>query len=282
MDIVTLAAARKAARTFSADDAGKAMVVGADGVIVAETIAAGEVVIDDTLAIQGAAADAKATGETVNALHLGLAPLMLNNLLDGTTWTSGKYINYDSGNTVNSDSANASAYIDVTGISKIVYTRVYSTSSSIKWGIAFYDESKTYISGQRCARSQPESTYKLYVADVPAGAKYVRITVGNQSITNFKPGAIVADAGDLDAMAPTRMNAAASDISALKANLGTAHTTAQSNIADGEYFCYNGTTLCQATAAIASGETITIGTNCQVVTLDAVLNALAAAIAAIE
>lgn len=67
MDIVTLAAAKKAARSFGSAAAGKAAVVGADGVLTPETIAAGEVVIDDTLAIEGAAADAAATGAAIAA-----------------------------------------------------------------------------------------------------------------------------------------------------------------------------------------------------------------------
>lgn len=67
MDIVTLAAAKKAARSFGSAAAGKVAVVGADGVLTPETIAAGEVVIDDTLAIEGAAADAAATGAAIAA-----------------------------------------------------------------------------------------------------------------------------------------------------------------------------------------------------------------------
>ena len=67
MDIVTLAAAKKAARSFGSAAAGKVAVVGADGVLPPETIAAGEVVIDDTLAIEGAAADAAATGAAIAA-----------------------------------------------------------------------------------------------------------------------------------------------------------------------------------------------------------------------
>ena len=67
MDIVTLAAAKKAARSFGSAAAGKVAVVGADGVLTPETIAAGEVVIADTLAIEGAAADAAATGAAIAA-----------------------------------------------------------------------------------------------------------------------------------------------------------------------------------------------------------------------
>ena len=67
MDIVTFAAAKKAARSFGSAAAGKVAVVGADGVLTPETIAAGEVVIDDTLAIEGAAADAAATGAAIAA-----------------------------------------------------------------------------------------------------------------------------------------------------------------------------------------------------------------------
>ena len=75
MDIVTYAAAKKAARQFDAADAGKVAVVGADGVIVPETVAAGEVVIDDTLAIEGAAADSAAAGEAIAALETDIGDL---------------------------------------------------------------------------------------------------------------------------------------------------------------------------------------------------------------
>lgn len=54
-----------------AADAGKVLVVGNDGSISAETIS-GETVIDSTLAIQGAAADAKATGDAIALVNESL------------------------------------------------------------------------------------------------------------------------------------------------------------------------------------------------------------------
>lgn len=279
MDIVTYAAAKaagaKAARQFDAADSGKAMVVGADGVIAPATIAAGEVVIDDTLAIEGAAADSKTAGDRLEAAEDDIGTLLPANLLDGTTWTSGKFVAYDTGDLSNG-SWQASDYIDVSGISRIVYSRIHTTSSSSKAGIAFYDENKEWKSGIRCVRNADTFYFEKDEAAVPEGAKYVRITIGSSI-----KGRFVYDASDYYAKIPARMDAAESDVAALKANLGTAHTTAQSNIAQGEYFCLNGTTLCQATAAIASGETITVGTNCQIATLDSVLNTLTAAIAAL-
>lgn len=75
MDIVTLAAAKRAARMFGTDKAGKAAVVGADGMLIAQEIAAGEIVIDDTLAIEGAAADAAAAGTAVSTVTHALEML---------------------------------------------------------------------------------------------------------------------------------------------------------------------------------------------------------------
>ncbi len=84
MDLVTYVLARKAARTFDAGDSGKALVVGADGVAAPAAIAAGEIVIDTTLAIQGAAADAAATGA---AIALASGQVTVETPAAGTTFT---------------------------------------------------------------------------------------------------------------------------------------------------------------------------------------------------
>ena len=54
-----------------ASDAGKVLVVGDNGKIAASdlTVGEGEVAIDKTLSVNGAAADAKKTGDAINALN---------------------------------------------------------------------------------------------------------------------------------------------------------------------------------------------------------------------
>jgi len=72
-------------------------------------------------------------------------------------------------------------YIDVSGFQNIIYSRLWSTStSSTDTGMAFYDNEKNYISGQRIWFSTVLVTetlsYKIQYLTVPENAKYARFT----------------------------------------------------------------------------------------------------------
>ena len=83
--------------------------------------------------------------------------------------------------TLATDSVNnrtCSDYVDLTGISKIIYTRPKSTSTSsnVSWGMAFYDSNKTYLSGQSVKTQESEQGYVVTERDIPEGAKYARFS----------------------------------------------------------------------------------------------------------
>src|SRR5690606_17213425 len=62
------------------------------------------------------------------------------NRFDKTTITTGNYVNSGNGNLYTSASYNASDYIDVSGLSDIILTKMRH--------IAFYDSNKVFISGR--------------------------------------------------------------------------------------------------------------------------------------
>ena len=70
-------------------------------------------------------------------------------------------------------------YVDVSGYSKIAYSRSYTTSTTSTYGMAFYDSSKVYISGERCVIRSPEDEWKVQEIDVPQNAKYARFSYVN-------------------------------------------------------------------------------------------------------
>ena len=311
MDIVTYAAAKaagaKAARQFDAADSGKAMVVGADGVIVAETIAAGEVVIDDTLAIEGAAADAAAVGAKAELLddaveyfdgkinlerrYIKYYPDYKTELEASGGTSSGASIgvvryrsrvllNYVGGSTyakrvrITGDISRTSGnntYKDWVGQLQLVEGRVYGVTvrrisgtavdtddNDYSVGVSVYESQGSSTITTEIVRTADEATFKF---TAPAGKINIAIYLrGEVVVTNFLCSVELYEWYSQDHL------------------FAASHTTAKSNISQGEYFCYNGTTLCRATAAIASGEACVIGTNCQEVGLETVLNLLTAAV----
>ena len=93
------------------------------------------------------------------------------------TYAEGTLIRYANGNTSSSSQSNATNYVDIGGYDKIRYARVKTTQTSAPAaGMAFYDESKTYISGLVSAYNQDANGYDDYELAVPANAKYARFT----------------------------------------------------------------------------------------------------------
>lgn len=93
------------------------------------------------------------------------------------TYEVGKMIRHANGATSNSSQSNATNYVDIGGYEKIRYARVKTTQTAAPAaGMAFYDESKTYISGLVSAYNQDANGYYDCELDVPPNAKYARFT----------------------------------------------------------------------------------------------------------
>ena len=116
-----------------------------------------------------------------SVLRVMPTPESVENLSDGFASITGKLqlawgfgsIDASTGAVDSSTSARAySDYVDLTGITKIRYSRVKTTASSPTWGMAFYDSEKTYISGQTTIGSASEYGYTDKDIAVPEGAVY--------------------------------------------------------------------------------------------------------------
>lgn len=136
------------------------------------------VTVDSTLSIQGDAADAKAVGDELNAI----ADVAFQTVPFSTD--SG-LIKYADGTVSSSTTSSHTDYVDLSDFVKIKYKRIGATGSSVSGGIAFYTENKTYISGIQSAINQSSNSYlpDLFVADVPANAKYARFTTWTDTTT---------------------------------------------------------------------------------------------------
>lgn len=144
-----------------------------------------EVVIDDSVSIAGAAADAKAVRDLVDELngeHEGIDRLMreADSFVDlPFTLTDGYYVNYEDGTLAEAVASSATNYINIGAFDHIIYKQRITTSNPVLSGIAFYDRNKTYITGT-AARSGQSVGYVEICRNIPTNAVYVRCT----TITN--------------------------------------------------------------------------------------------------
>ena len=149
--------------------------------------AAASIGIDATLTQTGKAADAKKTGDEITALKEDLQGLSstlggivpINLITPDVTFTHHKMVNYSTGALSGSSTTpwKTTSFIDLSGIESIAYSRIYTTASSSNSGIAFYDETQTYLSGVKCVANQAEGRYELDVREVPENAVYIRMTL---------------------------------------------------------------------------------------------------------
>ena len=103
------------------------------------------------------------------------------NLYQGQQMIQGKAVRYTNGNLYDNTGSNCTDYIDISKSQKIIYARETTTASSATVGMAFYDETKTYISGISNLTSAPSINGIMYVASIPAGAVYARFTWWNNN-----------------------------------------------------------------------------------------------------
>lgn len=129
---------------------------------------------DSTFSIQGFPADALAVGQNMTPKS-DIHPIKLGYPY---TMTSGKYVNYSTGALDTTTYGSYSQYIDIGNATRIIYTRARRKSSSSNAGIAFYNSSKTFISGSgsRDILSAPSNYVDLESIAVPANAKYCRFS----------------------------------------------------------------------------------------------------------
>lgn len=135
------------------------------------------------------------------------------------------FINYTNGAVGTSDYTTATDFIDLTGITEIVYTRMKLTSSSSTYGLAFYDANKDFISdsGISSVRNQKKTEYYMYRAAVPSTAQYVRLS----AVRSIGPVSLY-NAEDYDATMEGRLAKVESDYNPL--NTGLDILSAFSNI----------------------------------------------------
>lgn len=91
------------------------------------------------------------------------------------TFTDGGGIRYNTGN-VQTVGWAYSNFVEIpAGVEEITYTRIISTGEGTS-GMAFYDATQTFISGQRMVINAQANSEILTTIPVPANAKYARFT----------------------------------------------------------------------------------------------------------
>ena len=147
--------------------------------------------VDNTLETAGKAADAKKTGDEISSLKSALLSnkIIIPNYGADTTWTAEKYIGASTGEIfTGNENQKASDYIDITGLTAIVYMRIQTSGSSAPVnGVAFYDSTKTYISGIKSNYGAESLTQELYITKVPENAKYIRATYWTDAVEGVVP-----------------------------------------------------------------------------------------------
>lgn len=136
--------------------------------------AAEHIEVDDTLTVSGAAADAKAAGDALDKVKHTVAIFSLDNI-GGDVFEEGKAVNASTGELFDNSSMAASGFVDVSAAGRIIYTRLIVTGSQPISGMAFYDASGTYISGNASGFGE-ENGVDYVTIDVPETAATARFT----------------------------------------------------------------------------------------------------------
>lgn len=110
-------------------------------------------------------------------------------LVDETFLADHRAVNATTGASIvssNADPYSTTYYIKIAGIQKLTYPRLVITSTTSSLGIAFYDNTQTYISGsgEVCKYNSPIDDVEFTTIDVPANAVYVRFTYWSSTNVN--------------------------------------------------------------------------------------------------
>ena len=136
-------------------------------------------VIDSTLSVQGAAADAKKTGDGItdlksalNNLDAGAIKYMAHDKIDilrFVEWENGYYVGEATGDLISNSRFYYTDYISLSDFVTLLHV-VTTSSHVIKYAV--YDEDKTYIMGNSFSSATD------YERDYGSEAKYIRLSVG--------------------------------------------------------------------------------------------------------
>ena len=153
------------------------------------TVTEGETVIDASLSIEGAAADAAAAGNYLRSLD----GVVVNSLGEEVPWEIGRDDwgqRWGDGGVSSNAEVDCTKYIDVTKYKYLKYMAFCSTANSTNLGIAFFTDKveTTYISGVAGYDHSPIITMKEQWAEVPDNAVYARFTVVKNSETFYVLG----------------------------------------------------------------------------------------------
>lgn len=122
----------------------------------------------------------------LSSAHGTNAIVKKGNLLNGISFTNGKYLNIADGSVISMQTYSYSDYIDIEGIVTLMFSFIPSN------GVCFYDINKEFISGYG---SGSLNNYYNVIVEVPVGTKYMRV---NASIESINDGtAYVIDASPL-------------------------------------------------------------------------------------
>ena len=142
------------------------------------------VAVDDTLTIQGAAADAKKAGDEITSLKEDISEtdsvLTLGDqvAIPFSKENNGYYIRFSTGALTASSAYCTTNYIDVTMYKSLLYKRFGVTSSTAPTiGMSFYDANKEYVSGERALYNQSAAGYQDSQISIPENAVYARFSI---------------------------------------------------------------------------------------------------------
>ena len=121
-------------------------------------------------------------------------------------WSDNRIINANDGTISASNNYNITGNIDVSGIEKIVYSRVYITLTTINTGMAFYDSEGSFISGIKHGVNADTNHAELYEANVPADAAYARFTYFKPTSLSYNMPFVVYDAAKFNSSVVKRLN----------------------------------------------------------------------------
>lgn len=133
-----------------------------------------------------------AVGDIIIPLYNGIIPdtnkAIVNNHFRQISYSDmpfyDAYLNSTTGVSVYNATYRTTDYIDVRGITRLFLTMPKLTNLATNAGIAFYDSSKTYISGVIC-HEDPLAGWELREIEVPSGAYYARTCFRYSEISDF-------------------------------------------------------------------------------------------------
>ena len=152
------------------------------------------VVVDNTLSIAGAAADAKKTGDAVNDLKSALSDAIITytgrNLFDYTKLEHNKYLNPD-GTIETYSGRSITDYIPVKTGKIVTLSYIASSTDALTKSsyasICCYDQNKSVMSG---------GNYNKYTFTVPDNVAYVRLTLATNTYNSPKTQIELTDDGN--------------------------------------------------------------------------------------